>query len=112
MSLGHTVKGLEPDEDVKITTEESEYAGTVTDQRYTESRKDPVGPWYDPGGASVLIELDEATIERLNLEQNTLKVYCGQFDDYPAWKTPVASLYEDDEEKTELGDVTDIQVLD
>ena len=112
MSLGHTLKRLEVGEEVKITTEESDYVGTVSDHRYTESRKDPVDPWYDPGGASALIELDESTIERLNLQQNTLQVYCGQFDDYPAWKTPVASLYEDEDEQTELGDVTDIQPLD
>ena len=112
MSLGHTLKRLEVGEEVKIATEESEYAGTVTYHSNTESRKDPVDPWYDPGGATALIDLDETTIERLSLEQSTLRVHCGQFDDYPAQKTPIASLYEDDDQKTEVGDVTDIQKLD
>ena len=112
MSLGHTIKRLEVGDEVKITTEESEYAGTVAEHRYTESRKDPISPWYDPGGASAFIDLDDSTIDRLNLNQRTLQIYCGQFDDYPAWKPPVASLYEDDKERDELGEVTDIQLLD
>jgi hypothetical protein len=68
-----------------------------------------VDPWYDPGGASAVIELDDATVDTFELELPKLKITCGQYDGYPAWKTPEAALIGDDEEKRELGEVSDIQ---
>jgi hypothetical protein len=109
MKLGDILKRLDTGDEVTIATAAAEYHGTVIDHGYTESKKDPVDPWYDPGGATALIQLNDATVERLGLSVNTLRVSCGQFDDYPAWKTPVVALYQDGEEQEELGDVTDIQ---
>jgi hypothetical protein len=34
---------------------------------------------------------------------------CGQYDGYPAWKTPVAALYFDGEKQEDLGDATEIE---
>ena len=112
MRLGNILKNLKEDQEVTISIAEVEYTGTVEYQSYSESTKDPVSPWYDPGGVTLLIDLDQNTVEELDLEITTLRVTCGQFEDFPRWKTPVGALYEDGEEKTELGDVTDIQTDD
>jgi hypothetical protein len=112
MKLGDILKKLSVGEVVTITVAESEYSGKVIDQGYTESKPDPVKPWYDPGGASAVIELDESTVGRFNLNTTKLKVTCGQYDGYPAWKTPEAVLIEDEETKSELGEVSDIQTDD
>jgi hypothetical protein len=112
MKLGDILKRLGTGDEVTIETAAAEYHGTVVDHGYTESKKDPVEPWYDPGGASARIELDDTTVERQNLDTNILKVTCGQFDGYPAWKTPVASLYIDDQKQEDLGDVTEIEPVE
>lgn len=112
MKLGDILKNLSIGEVVTISIAESTYSGTVVGHGYTESKPDPVKPWYDPGGASAVIELDEPTVERFNLNTTKLKVTCGQYDDYPAWKTPEAALIEDEETKCELGEVSDIQTDD
>lgn len=109
MKLGNILKKLSIGEEVTITAGESTYSGRVTDQGYTESKPDPVDPWYDPGGASAVVALNESTVERFDLKRTSLKITCGQYDGYPAWKTPEAALIGDDKEKRELGEVSDIQ---
>lgn len=112
MKLGNILKRLEIDQEVRVTIDESEYIGTVVNHGYTESKPDPVEPWFDPGGASAVIELDESTIKRLDLEISSLRVTCGQYDGYPAWKTPVAALHQDEGENKKLGEVSDIQPVE
>jgi hypothetical protein len=112
MKLGRILSQLEVGERVTIVIENSSYEGDVIDQGYTESKPDPVNPWYDPGGATAVIELDQSTVERLDLDINNLRVSCGQFEDFPTWKTPVAALYQDGEEKEQLGEVSDIITAD
>lgn len=108
MKLGRILSQLEVGENVTIVIDDKNYQGDVIDQGYTESKPDPVDPWYDPGGATAVIKLDQSTVEKLNLDINNLQVTCGQFEDFPTWKTPVAALYQDGEEKEQLGEVSDI----
>jgi hypothetical protein len=108
MKLGRILSQLEIGDRVVIVVENTNYEGNVVDQGYTESKPDPVKPWYDPGGASAIIELDQSTVENLDLHINNLRVSCGQFEDFPTWKTPIAALYQDGEEKEQLGEVDNI----
>jgi hypothetical protein len=103
MKLGKILSQLEVGERVTIVIENSSYDGDVIDQGYTESKTDPVSPWYDPGGATAVIKLDQSTVEKLDLDINNLRVSCGQFEDFPTWKTPVAALYQDGEKKRTVG---------
>ena len=112
MGLGHVIKKLEVGQEITVSTEEAEYHGTVDNHGYDERKEDPADPWYDPGGASARVNLDQDTVERLNLDATTLKVTCGQFEDFPKWKTPVATLYHDGKKKDEVGEVTDILVVE
>lgn len=112
MKLGDILKRLNTGDKVAIETAAAEYHGTVVDHGYTESKTDPVKPWYDPGGASARIELDDTTTEQQNLDADILMITCGQYDSYPAWKTPVAALYLDGEKQEDLGDVTEIEPVE
>lgn len=112
MTLGNTLRRLDEGEQVKIITEQSDYYGTVVDHDYMAPKTDPVEPWYDPGYAKAYIQLDEATVKRLDLERDTLQVSCRHHDSAPSWKTPVAALYHDEKDKRDLGNVTDIQTIE
>jgi hypothetical protein len=112
MTLGNTLKRLDDGEQVRINTEQSEYHGTVVDHDHMALIPDPEPPWFDPGYAKAIIQLDEDTVERLDLERDTLKVVCHHHDGAPSWKTPVAELCHDEKENTDLGDVTDVQTIE